>query len=285
MFIASLISPACGFLVSAGTPLARFERRFRLLGAQQMRAAAAPDERAVGDVRMPRGAALRAWAASAVCAIGSAQSALAGTVMVGGSAVGAEEEMDEEASDVLEESSGGPLDFILEKVNLKKLGFWGATFLVADTVSGVVMGRSFLKIVSGSADPNDWKTKVVDKYYKPGEGKLDLGAGAMGSSADLEALEQMVADKIASNKVMMFSKTNCPFCKNAKAALEGQGIPYEAMELDKRQDGQNIQDIMLKRTGARSVPRVFMNGKFIGGGDDTCALAASGKLKDLYRAE
>jgi glutaredoxin len=37
------------------------------------------------------------------------------------------------------------------------------------------------------------------------------------------ALEQMVQDKISSNKVMIFSKSNCPFCKKAKAAVEGAG--------------------------------------------------------------
>lgn len=30
-----------------------------------------------------------------------------------------------------------------------------------------------------------------------------------------------------------------------------------------------IQDYMKEKTGARSVPRVFVNGKFFGGGDDT----------------
>ena len=78
---------------------------------------------------------------------------------------------------------------------------------------------------------------------------------------------------------------SCPFCKNAKAALDAQGIAYKAIELDARADGQQIQDIMLQMTGARSVPRVFVNGKFVGGGDDTCALAASGKLKALVEAE
>jgi hypothetical protein len=76
----------------------------------------------------------------------------------------------------------GPLDFILNKVNFKKLGVAGGrnsqnscflvlsllcvlmialtfgknlagAFFLADVVSGLVMGRSFFKIVSGNADP------------------------------------------------------------------------------------------------------------------------------------
>ena len=34
-------------------------------------------------------------------------------------------------------------------------------------------------------------------------------------------------------------------------------------------------------TGAKTVPRVFVNGNCIGGGDDTAALAANGKLAKM----
>ena len=84
-----------------------------------------------------------------------------------------------------------------------------------------------------------------------------------GAAADLE---KMVQDKIKGNKVMIFSKSACPFCSKAKKAMDGLDMKYEVMELDKREDGQAIQDIMLGMTGGRSVPRVFINGEFIGGG-------------------
>ena len=41
------------------------------------------------------------------------------------------------------------------------------------------------------------------------------------------------------------------------------------IELDTRDDGEAIQDALLELTGGRSVPRVFIDGQFIGGGDDT----------------
>ena len=40
---------------------------------------------------------------------------------------------------------------------------------------------------------------------------------------DRAALEQMVQERISSNKVMIFSKSGCPYCKKAKAAVEGAG--------------------------------------------------------------
>lgn len=43
-------------------------------------------------------------------------------------------------------------------------------------------------------------------------------------------------------------------------------------------DGDAIQDYLKKITGARSVPRVFIGGKCIGGGSETRALQDQGKL-------
>lgn len=53
------------------------------------------------------------------------------------------------------------------------------------------------------------------------------------------------------------------------------------LQLDERSDGDAIQDVLLEITGGRSVPRVFIKGKFIGGGDDTAELARNGGLAKL----
>ncbi|KAH0825964.1 hypothetical protein J3R83DRAFT_7559 [Lanmaoa asiatica] len=39
-------------------------------------------------------------------------------------------------------------------------------------------------------------------------------------------------------------------------------------KLDSRDDGNEIQDYLKKKTGARSVPRTFISGEFVGGNDD-----------------
>merc|ERR1719376_1295825 len=98
------------------------------------------------------------------------------------------------------------------------------------------------------------------------------------------SLVQKVEVPINSNKVMMFSKSYCPFCVKAKDALKDLGVEFEVMELDKRADGSKVQDIMFDKTGARSVPRVFVNGKFVGGGDKTVAMKKSGELLKLINA-
>ena len=58
---------------------------------------------------------------------------------------------------------------------------------------------------------------------------------------------------------------------------------YKVVELDQRDDGSDILDYMLELTGGRTVPRVFIDGEFIGGADDTAALDESGKLKIMLK--
>lgn len=60
--------------------------------------------------------------------------------------------------------------------------------------------------------------------------------------------------QVSKNKVVVFSKSYCPFCKKAKAALSDAGLKeYVLLELDERDDGDEIQDALLKITGGRSV--------------------------------
>jgi glutaredoxin len=52
--------------------------------------------------------------------------------------------------------------------------------------------------------------------------------------------------------------------------LDAHVVPCaESPQLDQRADGDAIQDALQQITGGRSVPRVFVDGTFIGGGDDT----------------
>ena len=60
--------------------------------------------------------------------------------------------------------------------------------------------------------------------------------------------------QIKENKVAVFSKSYCPYCKKAKEALSSTGLKdYALVELDERDDGDEIQDILKGITGGRSV--------------------------------
>ncbi|KAK2163850.1 hypothetical protein LSH36_73g01000 [Paralvinella palmiformis] len=103
--------------------------------------------------------------------------------------------------------------------------------------------------------------------------------------------KKMIEAKIGGKKVMVFSKSYCPFCSKAKKVLQeyinsGELSPndYEVMEIEDNPDMDAIQMELRGITGASSVPRVFIKGKCIGGGDETMAAHQSGKLKQLLSA-
>ena len=67
--------------------------------------------------------------------------------------------------------------------------------------------------------------------------------------------------KISSNKVVVYSKSHCPYCKKAKSALADAGLKdYVLIELDEINNGAAFQDALEKITGARSVSRVLFYG-------------------------
>uniref|UniRef100_A0A8C9G5W7 Glutaredoxin-2, mitochondrial n=1 Tax=Pavo cristatus TaxID=9049 RepID=A0A8C9G5W7_PAVCR len=83
------------------------------------------------------------------------------------------------------------------------------------------------------------------------------------------------------NCVVIFSKTTCFYCKMAKKLFEGLNVNYTAVELDVNKNGSQFQDILEQMTGGRTVPRVFVNGTFVGGATDTQRLHEEGKLLPL----
>jgi len=95
------------------------------------------------------------------------------------------------------------------------------------------------------------------------------------------AASSFVKNAIESHKVVVISKTFCPFCTNAKSALKSAGIDFKAYEIESNPDMNAIQDELKNITGARSVPRVFIDQKFFGGGDDTVAGVKSGKIQKI----
>ncbi|KAG2568741.1 glutaredoxin-C6-like [Panicum virgatum] len=86
---------------------------------------------------------------------------------------------------------------------------------------------------------------------------------------------------VASAPVVVFSKSYCPFCVRVKQLFEKLGASFKAIEMDVESDGAELQDALKEWTGQRTVPNVFINGKHIGGCDDTMALNNDGKLVSL----
>jgi glutaredoxin 3 len=87
--------------------------------------------------------------------------------------------------------------------------------------------------------------------------------------------------QIANNKVVVFSKSFCPFCTATKQLLNEMKVDYTLHELNQMDNGADIQAALQDMTGQRTVPNVFINGKHLGGNDVTQAAAKSGKLQKM----
>jgi glutaredoxin 3 len=82
------------------------------------------------------------------------------------------------------------------------------------------------------------------------------------------------------NDVIIYSSENCPYCVRAKQLFDQKQIPYTEIrvDLDPAQ-----RDLMMERSGRRTVPQIFINEHHVGGCDDLMALVSAGKLDDLLQ--
>lgn len=102
---------------------------------------------------------------------------------------------------------------------------------------------------------------------------------------EIAAAGQEVEATIKQHPVVLFSKEWCPFCKKAKEALSSVDAAFFAMELEDKKKAPLVaspaafQDYLAAKTNVgRSVPKAFIGGSFVGGGDDVVAMMKSGQL-------
>eukprot|EP00092_Neocalanus_flemingeri_P066873 GFUD01081535.1.p2 GENE.GFUD01081535.1~~GFUD01081535.1.p2 ORF type:complete len:111 (+),score=38.90 GFUD01081535.1:49-381(+) len=98
--------------------------------------------------------------------------------------------------------------------------------------------------------------------------------------------KKMVDDLITSKAVFVVSKSFCPYCRKTRGILKKYKIDpevFEWLDIDKRDDCEKIRKYMARLTGARSVPRVFIGGKFVGGGDEIEVAHRNGELAELLQ--
>lgn len=77
--------------------------------------------------------------------------------------------------------------------------------------------------------------------------------------------------------VRMYTTAVCPYCIRAKMLLKGKGIPFE--EIDVSGDHET-REWLVKTTGRRTVPQIFIHDEPIGGFDELRALDVSGALAE-----
>jgi len=77
----------------------------------------------------------------------------------------------------------------------------------------------------------------------------------------------------------MYSTAVCPFCMRAEMLLSSKGvkeIEKIRVDLDPRQ-----REEMMKKTGRRTVPQIYIGDTHVGGFEELAALEHAGKLDSL----
>lgn len=76
-------------------------------------------------------------------------------------------------------------------------------------------------------------------------------------------------------KIEIYSAKNCDHCRRAKAILTLSGLQFD--ELDIGID-ENHDALMERLPRSRTIPRIFVDGEYIGGCEDLEVLQAQGVL-------
>lgn len=79
-------------------------------------------------------------------------------------------------------------------------------------------------------------------------------------------------------KVVMYSSANCSYCVRAKMLLDQKKVLFEEIRVDLSPEQR---EIMIERSGRRTVPQIFIDDRHIGGFDDMWALEQTGELDTL----
>ncbi|EMG45900.1 GRX2 Glutaredoxin-2 [Candida maltosa Xu316] len=96
-------------------------------------------------------------------------------------------------------------------------------------------------------------------------------------------LKKEIESTINSQKIVVYSKTYCPYCTATKDLLSSAGHLQNAkiIELNTDPKGSAIQNALQEITGQRTVPNIFINGQHIGGNSDIQKLKQENKLEKL----
>jgi len=113
---------------------------------------------------------------------------------------------------------------------------------------------------------------------RPAAAQLDLEAEAF--------VARVVADE--TEPVVLFALEWCEFCWSVRKLFERLGIPYRSVDLDSVEyqagdRGGKIRAVLRERTGAPTIPQIFVAGEHIGGATDAFDAFKSGDLQERLR--
>jgi len=79
-------------------------------------------------------------------------------------------------------------------------------------------------------------------------------------------------------RVLMYITAACPFCRSAERLLLEKGVRIEKVRVD-LEPARRAE--MVRRSGRRTVPQIWIGERHVGGCDDLHALEREGRLDPL----
>ncbi len=80
-------------------------------------------------------------------------------------------------------------------------------------------------------------------------------------------------------RIKVYSTGICPICDKTKSLLTKWGIAYDDVRVD--QDQANLREFSQVTNGARTVPQITIDGKWIGGFTELTELHMDDELDDF----
>lgn len=80
----------------------------------------------------------------------------------------------------------------------------------------------------------------------------------------------------------MYSTRLCPYCRMAEALLARKGVQARKIMVDEE---PAQRDEMLRRTGRKSVPQIYIGERHVGGYIELAELDHEGELDDLLNQD
>jgi glutaredoxin 3 len=84
-------------------------------------------------------------------------------------------------------------------------------------------------------------------------------------------------------KVLLYTRKWCGYCWSARRLFTRLGVPFEEIPLDGRD--QLRREISARAGNWPTVPMIFVDGRFVGGYDETAALHRRNELLPLCGRE
>jgi cysteine synthase A len=100
--------------------------------------------------------------------------------------------------------------------------------------------------------------------------------------------EEFFLDVTENEPVVMFSLEWCEFSWSARKLFSRLGIDYRSVDLDsvkfqKDDFGDKIREVLEDRTGAPTIPQIFIGGRHIGGATELFDAMRNGSMQALLR--